>query len=897
MVDSAGIRVLDAAGDELVAMISPGGFQLDWQGESAADHSPFSNLQRELVVQYRANSDTAFLHLGFLDARWPWSGSVRFVRAVAEQYLTDLARLPDLEDLRDQARVQWGPETVESLLAMAPYGWGSEFLNPDWIAQSLSRLQAAFSAEIGGRPGLVADYFAAHSAQLHPVGRVFFHLVESKQEDFPFAFMATYASDVRREGKSRHLPLKNALMEYQDDQAALLELLATVNKASAQSPFIADLVESGEIFHPLRLAAQEAYQFLKEVPLYEQAGILCRIPKWWKKSSRLPKLTVNIGTQAPSLLSGDALLSFDAQLSVGEDALSLDELHTLLEQEEGLAFLKGKWVEVDHQKLEQLLSAYERARKMSGEGSVNILSALHLELEASRMAGEQEEGVRVVVSHGEWLRTVLGQLAHPAEALGWVEERDGALRADLRGYQRQGVAWLKRMRQLGLGACLADDMGLGKTLQVLALLSAMHQEKPLRALLLVPASLIGNWVDEMAKFTPALPVWVLHPSEHSARSTSVEQISERWGVFLTTYGMAGKFSGLTDFVWDVLILDEAQAIKNPGTHQAKAVKRIPAEYKIALTGTPIENRLSDLWSLFDFLNQGLLGTAKEFTAYTKQLSAHPEGYAPLKRVVSPFILRRLKTDRTVIADLPDKIEMRTFAALTKKQAALYQDLVGELQEKLESAGEGIGRRGLILSSIMKFKQICNHPDQYLGQGTFDPGESGKFARLAEICETIYAKRERVLVFTQFKEMTGPLQEFLETVFHRPGLTLHGQTPVAKRRALVAQFQSDDYVPFMVLSIKAGGVGLNLTRANHVIHFDRWWNPAVENQATDRAFRIGQEKNVVVHKFLTRGTIEEKIDKLIEEKLQLSQDIVPDQQENWIGDMDNRQLMNLFRLSV
>jgi non-specific serine/threonine protein kinase len=361
--------------------------------------------------------------------------------------------------------------------------------------------------------------------------------------------------------------------------------------------------------------------------------------------------------------------------------------------------------------------------------------------------------------------------------------------------------------------------------------------------------------------------------------------------------MLVKYGWLADLPWDALILDEAQAIKNPATKQAKAVKRIQAGCKIAMTGTPIENRLSDLWSLFDFLNQGLLGSAKEFTTFTKQLQGHPEGYGPLKRVVSPFILRRLKTDRAVIADLPDKIEMKSFAGLTKKQAALYADLVADVREKLESTGEGIGRRGLILASITKFKQICNHPDQYLGQQVFDPSESGKFGRLAEICETIYEKRERVLVFTQFKEITGPLQAFLETIFHHRGLILHGGTPVAKRHELVATFQGPDYVPFMVLSIKAGGVGLNLTKANHVIHFDRWWNPAVENQATDRAFRIGQEKNVVVHKFITRGTIEEKIDQLIQEKLQLSQDIVPDQQENWIGDMDNRQLLELFRLSV
>jgi len=327
------------------------------------------------------------------------------------------------------------------------------------------------------------------------------------------------------------------------------------------------------------------------------------------------------------------------------------------------------------------------------------------------------------------------------------------------------------------------------------------------------------------------------------------------------------------------------------------VKQIKATFKIAMTGTPIENRLSDLWSLFDFLNKGLLGSAKEFADFTKQLQENQGGYARLKQVVSPFLLRRLKTDKTVIADLPEKIESKTYATLSKKQAVLYQVFVKELTKKIESAEAGVQRNGLVLSSLMKFKQICNHPDQYLGQHGFVESESGKFARLREICETIYELREKVLVFTQFKEMTDPLKEFLETVFDHKGLVLHGETPVNQRRDIVSAFQGDDYIPFLVLSIKAGGVGLNLTAANHVIHFDRWWNPAVEDQATDRAFRIGQKKNVIVHKFITKGTIEEKIELVMAGKKTLSNEIIPTMQESWITEMDNEQLLDLFRLSI
>jgi len=347
--------------------------------------------------------------------------------------------------------------------------------------------------------------------------------------------------------------------------------------------------------------------------------------------------------------------------------------------------------------------------------------------------------------------------------------------------------------------------------------------------------------------------------------------------------------------WNYVILDEAQAIKNPGTKQTKAVKALNANNRIIMTGTPVENRLSDIWSLFDFVNPGLLGNAKEFGEFTKQLASAPDGYAGLRNVVSPFILRRLKSDKTIISDLPDKVEMKCWAPMSKKQAVLYREIIEGINQALEEA-EGIQRKGLILSALIKFKQLCNHPSQYLGAELFEEKESGKFQRLREICETIYEKREQVLVFTQFKEMTEPLSRFLATIFQREGLVLHGSVPVGQRKKLIETFQGPDYVPFFVLSLKAGGVGLNLTAANHVIHFDRWWNPAVENQATDRAFRIGQKKNVMVHKFLTKGTIEEKIDRMLMEKAKLSDEVVAASGEGWITEMSNDELRDFFSVT-
>jgi non-specific serine/threonine protein kinase len=361
--------------------------------------------------------------------------------------------------------------------------------------------------------------------------------------------------------------------------------------------------------------------------------------------------------------------------------------------------------------------------------------------------------------------------------------------------------------------------------------------------------------------------------------------------------MLARLPWLAEQSWQLAILDEAQAIKNAGTRQARAAKQLKASARIALTGTPIENRLSDLWSLFDFLNPGLLGSAKQFSTFVKNLSArNNNAYGPLRTLVRPYILRRLKTDKRVIADLPEKTEVNAYCGLSKQQAALYQKTVAELKAQLDLVA-GMQRRGVVLSTLMRLKQLCNHPSQVTGDGAWDPGQSGKFQRLATLCEELAARQERALVFTQFREITAPLAEFLAGVFGRPGLVLHGQTPVGKRRGLVETFQREDGPPFFVLSLKAGGTGLNLTAASHVIHFDRWWNPAVENQATDRAFRIGQQRNVLVHKFVCRGTVEERIDQLIAQKSGLAKDLLDTSGEVLLTELDNERLLQLVALDI
>ncbi|NMB95451.1 MAG: DEAD/DEAH box helicase, partial [Clostridiaceae bacterium] len=551
---------------------------------------------------------------------------------------------------------------------------------------------------------------------------------------------------------------------------------------------------------------------------------------------------------------------------------------------------KGKWVEINKSRINAILQALDRIKNLAENEVLSLRDAMRLELNMNEILDIPTDEVDISVSNGQWLKKLKESMTNPEI----VQKADivPSFKATLRSYQKNGFQWLYQMSRLGFGACLADDMGLGKTVQMIAFLEYCRINKGGKALLIIPASLIGNWQKEVERFAPQMPYQILHKSD--LKSTETLQLKENKFLYITTYGMALRLETLKNTVWDYLILDEAQAIKNPGAKQTKAIKQIPSKIRIAMTGTPIENRLSDLWSLFDFLNQGLLGTAREFTEYTKGLTHDATGYSKLRKMIQPFILRRLKTDKKIISDLPEKIEINAYTSLSKKQIALYKQLVEQIKEKLMTT-EGIERKGIILSSIMKFKQICNHPDQYLGREEYKAEYSGKFEKLREICETIYEKRERVLVFTQFREMTEPLSDFLKEIFGKEGFVLHGGTSVKSRNEMVNQFNGEHYVPYMVLSLKAGGVGLNLTAANHVIHFDRWWNPAVENQATDRAFRIGQTRNVMVHKFITKGTIEEKINTIIEEKQALSGELLGEGGEQWITEYSNEELMKIFAL--
>ncbi len=888
----------------LAPILTPHGHLLLDRVEDAPVLPP--ELASRLQEAFARGHGHGLLQLGAGEVKSEMPAVFSYWREFASRYVTGVCTLPDLNELGALPDVPPIPnEELESLAAAAPPMTGAEYLTATVLQSLWEALDAAFRVELSASKVSVQDFLKWKSPAWNLVGRVHFNLAENRKDDqAPFAFLATYTTRLSAHAKAQHVPLGRALSEYagRTNKSRLLSLLLPVQRAAEQCLWLKSMVEAGEIYHPLRWTPAEALQLLTDLPRLEAAGVVVRVPGAWRANRPpRPQVSATVGAKAPSGLGSDALLDFRMEVTLDGEPLTEAEISKLLAASDGLHLVRGRWVEVDRDKLSRMLDQFRAAEAAAADQGLSFAAAMRMIAGANVSGGEASAGDAEWsrVAAGPWLAEKLEGLSRP-DALAGIDPGN-ALKAELRPYQQVGLRWLHLLSTLGLGACLADDMGLGKTMQVLALMLTLRRgEEPRRTSLLVaPASLLANWVSEIERFAPSLKALIAHPS--AMPSAALQSLDGRQladiDLVITSYGSLLRVPRLLKIPWRLAVLDEAQAIKNPGARQTRAAKQLDAQGRIALTGTPVENRLGDLWSIFDFINPGLLGSAKEFASFTKRLANRQHNpYAPLRDLVRPYILRRLKTDKTVIADLPDKTEMKAFCPLTPKQAALYQQAVTELTGELDRS-DGIQRRGIVLAFLMRFKQICNHPSQWLGDGEWSAAGSGKFGRLREIAEVIAARQEKVLVFTQFREVTGPLHAFLGSVFGRPGLVLHGETTVKKRQGLVTQFQEDEAVPFFVISLKAGGFGLNLTAASHVIHFDRWWNPAVENQATDRAFRIGQTKNVLVHKFLCRRTVEEKIDVLIESKRQLSKDLLEGGVELLLTEMKNDELLKLVALDV
>jgi len=670
-------------------------------------------------------------------------------------------------------------------------------------------------------------------------------------------------------------------------------LFSALGQASGLCPRISASLRTAQ---PVgyELDTNAAHEFLTEKSIaLEQAGFGVLLPAWWTRKGTKLRLVARAKVKSPKMqgakgLSLDAITRFDWEVALDGKQLTLQELETLAKAKSSLVKVRGQWVEM---RAEEIRSAIEFWKQKSS-GQATVREILQMALGAAKSDGVIEfDGVKAT----GWINDLLKQLEGRSrfEEMESPQNFSGALRP----YQVRGYSWLAFLERWGLGACLADDMGLGKTVQALAQIQRDRQEGSDRPVLLVcPTSVVNNWVKEAARFTPDLSVTVHHGIERKKGKAFVREAQQQ-AIVISSYALLHRDAEfLGQVAWSGVILDEAQNIKNPETKQARAARSLACDYRVALTGTPVENNVGDLWSIMEFLNPGFLGTQAEFKRnffIPIQTGQDPSAAQRLKRLTGPFILRRLKTDKSVIADLPDKQEMKVFCSLTKEQASLYAAVLKEVEQDLNDS-EGIQRKGLILATLSKLKQVCNHPAQFLGDNSCIDGRSGKLARLSEMLEEIFEVGERVLVFTQFAEMGLILQRHLEEFFGREVLFLHGGVAKKRRDGMVERFQTNDGPPIFVLSLKAGGTGLNLTQANHVFHFDRWWNPAVENQATDRAFRIGQTRNVQVHKYVCAGTLEEKIDEMIERKKEIAENVVGTG-EGWLTELSNEELKDLFAL--
>jgi SNF2 family DNA or RNA helicase len=680
-------------------------------------------------------------------------------------------------------------------------------------------------------------------------------------------------------------------------------LLADLGRASRLYP---ELERALQVARPetLDLDADEALWFLADgMALLEQAGFSVLVPSELRRPSRLgvrlrASAKKEADTTSMGLLNVDRLAEYSWEVAVGDETLSEADLHELARLKAPLVRVRGRWVTLARDDLTKALRLMERQRS-EGPQTADVGEVVRLGLGVT----DAGLGLPVVGADGEGTLGALlrGQADERLAPIATPASFDGALRA----YQERGLAWLAFLGRLGLGACLADDMGLGKTPQLLALLAAEREGLsrrskawPAPTLLVCPTSVVGNWEREAPKFTPRLRVLVHHGSGR-LRGREFTKAVRRTDLVLTSYPLATRDRELLEqFGWGRVALDEAQNIKNSAAKQTRAIRTLPAAQRVALTGTPVENRLAELWSIMDFLNPGFLGPAK---AFRERFAIPIERYGDdaaaerLKRLTGPFVLRRVKTDKAIVPDLPDKLETTEHCLLTREQASLYQATVDHMLARIEQE-DGIARRGLVLQTMLRLKQVCNHPAQLLGDGSALPGRSGKLTRLDELLDEVLDAGEKALVFTQFAEMGGMLVDHLRARLGRDVAFLHGGTRKKTRDALIAAFQSEAGPPLFVLSLKAGGVGLNLTAANHVIHFDRWWNPAVENQATDRAFRIGQRRDVLVRKLVCTGTLEERIDQMISRKQALA-DRVVDSGEAWLTELSTDELRAVVALSA
>ena len=826
-----------------------------------------------------------------------------FYRKLARDYAANICFLRDRSSAEVFEAALPAEDEIVRILYDRPPLPGGEYVDVSAVQQMLRELAGYLKSLWENEFSAPADWLITQLPEFGDVGKITFHLAENKQDldgEHPFLFLCTFVHRLDGQDEPRHLPLANALKLFAVQKEKISQLLQTIQKAGKCCTVIGELLENQRIFQVVPFTAADAYTLLNAHDVLENSGIALRMVNLWKR--RPPKLKLELTLTNPSggELSEHALLHFKTEAVLDGQVLKKDELDELLKSSGGLVRFKEKWVEADGEKVRKLLELWGRADRFSQHAGLSFTAGMRLLAGNRPHAGSPSPDPELCeVKISPELEAVFAGRSPRCPAMPALPEH---LEKILRPYQKEGVHFLWRMTSLGLGVFLADDMGLGKSLQVLSFLELLRLKGGLNglpALLIVPASLLENWRLEGEKFVPGLNITLLHPSR--LKGAEMEELQRNPVAFLqkshlvvTTYNMILRLGSLREMLFPVIIADEAQALKNSSSQQSRAVRSLKGERRVALTGTPVENHLGDLWSIGDFLNPGLFGFQQEFSEKCREM-AEKKNWSPLRKMLSPIVLRRLKTDRKIVPDLPDKSERNIYCSFSKLQTAVYSAVLDRMRSELKDCDD-MTRKGVILKYLTALKQICDHPDLYRGGALFEQSESGKLQQLETLVAQIAMKHEKVLVFTQFREMTPVLHDLLARVFGRPGAILHGGTPVGERAKLVEAFQRPGGVPFFVLSLKAAGTGLTLTAANHVIHFDRWWNPAVENQATDRAYRIGQHQNVMVHKFLCAGTIESRIDRMLRRKQNVANALFePGEGAHAFTEWSDEELFELTRL--
>jgi non-specific serine/threonine protein kinase len=856
-----------------------------------------STSDKQLRSAFRRSTGAGLLHLATAAQYTDATYTVAFWRELAACYLDRVVELA-ADGVENALRVAPMEEALARFVRLAPLMKGVELLTIEVLQARWRDVGEELARELDTQGGDLQRCLDRLGANRKVTGRIHYWLAEARATDpYPFRFKPTYATPSGRAGRDVHAPLASTLAELAvtGDVPGLRSITRPLAHLRSGAPSLAGCIDIGQIVHEAAWSAEEAYALLTRLGIAEDAGIRSHVPDWWRERPRA-RARVRFGTRPATSLGLDVLVDFSVELVLDGEALDPFEVERVLATARGLVFLRGRWVEVDGARIAAELA---RWKSVGVSGLVPVYEAVMLvgKVASSVRHGAPEDAFTWALPEtGPWLAGALDALAAP----GADRESGAPLESSLplRDYQRVGLGWLARLYELGLGGCLADDMGLGKTLQVLALIDLMRrrgEERP--HLVIAPASLLSHWETQIHHWVPDIKVRVAHGlwSGESPRG-------ERWNiadaaVVLVSLTSVERCQWLETTSWGLIVLDEAQSIKNPTNSTTRAVKRLAGHCRLAVTGTPIENELADYWSLFDFINPGLLGSPEDFTRFLGHHRNAEDPYRALRELTAPYLLRRRKSDPAVCAELPPKIEREVPCRLTPVQAVLYQQAVDELAGRLESVEDATDFAGLILPYLHRLKQICNHPSHWLRDGRYDVHDSGKFTNLAALGLRLAEVCEKVLVFTQYRQIADPLADLLAAAYGRSGLVMSSEVPLDERKRYVERFQSSSEVPFMVLTLRTGGAGLNLTAATHIVHFDRWWNPAVENQATDRAHRIGQTRSVTVHTFICRGTLEERIDRLLREKHALAEDVLATDGEAILTRMTRDELLAVLALDV